>query len=90
MTRVVEYQTKTYRHGNLCFVLTPERVVIETALQSFFLEPSRHYWRKRVSMIRLMIEMDKIENLAHLAEFCVDANGTKVIDWVVTYRKYEK
>lgn len=41
-------------------------------------------------MIRLMIELDKIENLEHLAEFCTDAQGTAVIDWVITHRKYEK
>ena len=82
MYSVMEQTRKT--QGRLTFVLTPERVLVRTTLpQTFCLQPKAHYWKKRLSMIRVMIELNEIRDLNELAEWC----GVG-IEWVTIPNKY--
>lgn len=72
------------RQGGLTFILTPNRITVRTSLpQTFFLEPKAHYWKRRLNMIRIMIELGEIRNLNELAGWC--GHG---IEWVSTSNKY--
>jgi hypothetical protein len=59
-----------YIVNNLTFILTPERVLVKTNLQTFYLRPTTQKYKKRMAMIRLMIELNEIRNLEELASWC--------------------
>lgn len=63
------------------FVAKNDKLIIETHVQAFFLQPSENYWRKRLSIIRSLIEIGEIQDLDDLSRYC----GT-VIKWVPTRR----
>ncbi len=77
---------KIYKQGHLTFILTPSKTLVQTPLQAFYLEPRTHYWKRRILLIRTMVELEEIRNLNELASFC--ASGQ--VMWVATGNKIEK
>jgi hypothetical protein len=77
--------TRIFEQKNLTFIVTEKRIVVQTRLQCFYLEPKAPYWKRRLNLIRLMIQLDKIEDLNQLAEFCGPG-----VAWVITLQKYNK
>lgn len=53
--------------------------MVFTASQAFYLEPSRHYWNRRLKMIMRLIEINEIRDLNELASFTNPG-----INWVST------
>jgi hypothetical protein len=77
-------ETKIYRQKNLTFIVSPQRITVRTSLpQTFFLEPRQHYWKKRVALIAMMIELNEIRTLNELAEWTRPG-----VDWVSTRVNY--
>lgn len=67
-----------YIYNGIVFDLRDERVRVRTVLgQSFLLEPSFHYYNRRMAKVRRMIELQEIKSLEELASH---TNG--VIDWI--------
>lgn len=76
---------RIYEQGRLTFELRPTLTIIRTPLQAFYLTPSRNYWRRRLNLIRTLIEMGKIEDLNQLASWCrSDAGNEQIIKWEAT------
>jgi hypothetical protein len=63
-------ETKSYKQKNLTFILEPGKIVVQTGLQTFYLEPIAHYWKRRLSAIRLGIMVGEITSLQELATWC--------------------
>ncbi len=77
-------QPKIYKQSNLTFIVTPQRITVRTSLpQTFFLEPKAHYWKRRIKLIAVMIELNEIRNLNELAEWTRPG-----VDWVSTRVNY--
>lgn len=72
-------EVRTYRQGYLTFTLSPQRTIIRTSLQTFFLLPRESYWYRKLLFVRTMIELGEIRDLNDLAAFC----GTG-IEWRAT------
>lgn len=73
-------QAEIYTQNYLTFIITPERIVVKTPLQSFRLLPKTHYFNRRMKTIALMISLNEIRNLDELAAWCASGN----IEWVPT------
>ena len=64
-------KTETYKQGRLTFLITEDRILVQTSLpQTFYLEPTMHYWQRRYNLIRTMISLGEIRSLQELAEWC--------------------
>lgn len=74
---------KIYYQGNLTFIITPSKIIIQTPLQMFYLEPRTHYWKRRIDLIKAMIELQEIRNLNELSSFCAGGN----VEWVSTLKQ---
>lgn len=60
-----------YKQGRLTFILSPQRIIVQTSLpQTFFLEPTEHYWTRRIKLINAMIQLGEIRDLNELATWC--------------------
>jgi hypothetical protein len=75
-------QPSIYEQGNLTFYVYSRKIVVVTPHQAFYLEPSRHYWNRRVQLIMRMIELNEIRNLNELASWTNPG-----INWVATSKK---
>lgn len=72
--------SRIFEQGNLTFILTPTKITVQTPLQMFYLEPRTHYWKRRMNLIRAMIELQEIRDLNELASFCGHGN----VEWIAT------
>ncbi len=77
-------ETQVYQQGQLVFILTNEKVIVKTPMQVFFLSPRRHYWNRRLCLIRTIIELGEIQNLDELASWT-----GRGIEWVSTQNRYD-
>lgn len=75
-------QAAIYEQGKLTFLVFPNKVVVMTSQQAFYLEPSRHYWNRRLKMIMRLIEINEIRDLNELASFTNPG-----INWVSTNKR---
>lgn len=75
---------KVYKQPPLTFYVLPNKVLVQTHHQLFYLEPSTHRWKRRITLIQNMLELGEIRNLQELADFC--ANGC--IYWTTTNPSY--
>lgn len=71
-----------YQQNNLTFLVYSKKIVVITSQQAFYLEPSRHYWNRRIQLIMRMIEIDEIRSLNELASWTNPG-----INWVTTDKK---
>lgn len=75
-------QPKIYEHNHLTFYVYSKKIVVFTGHQAFYLEPSRHYWNRRIQLIMKMIEIDEIRSLNELASWTNPG-----INWVSTDKR---
>lgn len=73
-----------YTTDKLIFIVTPEKVIVRTNLQQFYLLPKAHYFNRRLNMIRNLIIINEIRDLNELASYT-----GRGIDWVTTSIKYD-
>ncbi len=73
-------ETKTYYQKNITFILEPQKIIVRTNLQSFYLEPVAHYWNRRINLIRRMVEIGEVRSLNELAEW-----GGPGVMWTTTH-----
>lgn len=79
-------ERKKYQQKSFAFILTEDKVVVCTNLgQAFYLAYRTHHWKKRLQVIRVMIELDKINSLQDLASWCAPG-----IEWRSTNFSYYK
>lgn len=65
---------KVFQQDRLTFIITPNKTLVKTPLQMFFLEPKTHYYNRRLALIRTLIELQEIRSLEELAGFCAGGN----------------
>ena len=75
---------KIYKQNRLTFIITPNKTLVKTPLQMFFLEPKTHYFNRRLNLIRTMIELGEVRDLNELSSFCA---GNSVM-WISTEPSY--
>lgn len=77
-------QPSTFTTEKLTFLVYEKnnKVVVCTASQAFYLEPSRHYYNRRLKMIMRLIEINEIRDLNELASFT-----NAGINWVSTNKR---
>lgn len=75
---MVDNTIKVYEQHRLTFILTPQKTIIKTGIQAFYLEPVSHYYRRRITLIRKLIMLGEIQDLDELASFCKHGK----IEWV--------
>lgn len=73
-----------YTTDKLIFIVTPEKVIVRTNLQQFYLLPKAHYFNRRLNLIRNLIIINEIRDLNELASYT-----GRGIDWVTTSIKYD-
>lgn len=73
-----------YTTDKLIFIVSPEKVVVRTNLQQFYLLPKAHYFNRRLNLIRNLIVLNEIRDLNELASYT-----GRGIDWVTTSIKYD-
>lgn len=74
-------EVKIYRQKNLIFELGESEITVKTSHVQFYLIPKSHYWKRRLNLIRTMIQLGEIRSLNELAEYC--ARGS--IEWIAKY-----
>lgn len=67
-------QGDSYRVNNLTFILTPEKIYIQTKHQCFYLEARTHYWERRLLLIRTLVQLNEIRSLEELSAYCAGGN----------------
>lgn len=77
-------QPSTFIQNKLTFLIFADtkKVVVMTPTQAFFLEPSRHYWNRRLKLIMKLIEVNEIRDLNELASWTNPG-----INWVTTNKR---
>lgn len=73
-------ERRIIQQRNLTFILD-DRIIVSTGMQSFYLEPIDHRWRKKLNIIRSKIESGEVKTIVDLASVC---GGN--IRWVTMYR----
>jgi hypothetical protein len=76
-----------YKQNNLVFILEPQKIIVRTNLQTFYLEPIAHYWKRRLSAIRLGIMVGEITNLQELATWCGPGVTWEITNYYVDKQK---
>lgn len=61
---------KSYSRNGMTLFLTPRLVIVEYGRNRQYLKATHSSWNRRMMMIRRMIELEKIEDYAHLVSFC--------------------
>lgn len=77
-------QPTIFQTDKLQFLVYPEnrKVVVIHHSQAFYLEPSRHYWNRRLKLIMKLIEVNEIRDLNELAGWTNPG-----INWVSTNKR---
>lgn len=75
---------QVYKQNKLCFVVSGDKIIVCTTMQSFYLQPKAHYWRKRIKLIETMIELGEVRTLGELAAWTNPG-----IEWVSTSYKLD-
>lgn len=78
----MDYQI--YTTDKLVFIVCPDKVVVRTRMQQFYLLPKAHYFNRRLNLIRNLIILNEIRDLNELASYT-----GRGIDWVTTSVKYD-
>lgn len=57
------------QNGNLKFILTPNKIAIDTGLQFFIIQPSEYCHTKRWQTLRLLIQLNEVRTIADIAHY---------------------
>lgn len=78
-------EPRVYYQPKLTFIIFSDKIVIRTHLgQQFYLAARTHQWSRRLQMIRLMLELNKIHTLEDLASWTNPG-----IEWLSTTQHFD-
>lgn len=77
-------QPSIYKTEKLTFLVyrNINKIVVMHNDQAFYLEPSRHYWNRRLKLIMRLIEVNEIRDLNELAGWT-----NAGINWISTSKR---
>ena len=67
---MITVESLAISHETLTFVLTPDKTICKTPLQTFTLRPKEYCWSKHYQNLRLHIEKNEITTMSELVDRC--------------------
>lgn len=76
-------QVEKYQYKNVAFIVTPNKIAVQTGLQFFILQPIQPSSWKRMKTIRMLISNGVIQDVGELSNYC-----TGKVMWVTSREEW--